>query len=155
MKEPVVIDEVAPVDDAVFAVSDVLELEWFETRKQRFTRATYGGAVLVLQLENQDEWYHGGGLFSDGELIAVLRIKECLTVQFSPLNLTEAADFCYYIGNRHLPVYLGNDKATFIAPYDGKLFEQLDYRYPNRIRLLHDRLVSEKAVRNKMKTITR
>ncbi len=155
MEQPVVIDDLAPVTDTVFALSDVLELEWFETRKRRFTRATLAGVALVLQLKDQNEWYHGEGLFFEGELIAVIRIKTCLTIQFTPLSITETADFCYYIGNRHLPVYLGKDKTTFIAPYDGKLFEQLEYRYPNRIRLLNDRLVAENTIRNEIKNITR
>lgn len=152
MKQSAVIDEVRRMggEEAV-AGSDVLDLEWFEIRKQLLKRETRAAFNLTLRLKDRQEWHHGDGLFCEGRLVAVIQIKPCLTIQFATLNTHEAADFCYYIGNRHLPVYLGKDGATFMAPYDGRLFEQLQYRYPERIRLENQRLLSEDNIREKIK----
>lgn len=151
VKRSVVVDEVRRMGGEAVAESDVLELEWFEIRKQLLKRETRAAFTLTLRLKDQKEWHHGDGLFHNGQLMAVIQIKPCLTIQFNALNTNEAADFCYYIGNRHLPVYLGKDQFTFIAPYDGKLFEQLQYRYPERIRLENHLLLSEDNIREKIK----
>lgn len=144
--QPVVIDEVKAGIDLNSENSDILELEWFENKKQKLTRSTRSGKVLELRLGNLKEWQHGDGLYSNGQFIAIISIKSCLTICFSVENDSEAADFCYFIGNQHLPVFLTSHQL-FAVPYDGRLYEQLSCRYGARIQLNDAQLLSNQSLR--------
>lgn len=144
--QPIVIDEVKTETRLNNSQSDVLELEWFENKKQKLTRATQSGIVLEMRLSHQKEWQHGDGLYSDGKLIATINIKTCLAICFPAKNDAEAADFCYFIGNQHLPVFLTSNQH-FAVPYDGRLYEQLSFRYGMHIQLTDTRLLSTQSLR--------
>lgn len=144
--QPVVIDEVKAKIDLNGQNFDLLELEWFENKKQKLTRTTRSGKVLELRLGNLKEWQHGNGLYSNGQLMATIAIKSCLTICFSTDNDSEAADFCYFIGNQHLPVFLTSPQQ-FTVPYDGRLYEQLSFRYGTRIQLTDAQLLSNQSLR--------
>lgn len=144
--QPVVIDEVKTEIDLYSENADILELEWFENKKQKLTRTTRSGMVLELRLGNLKEWQHGDGLYNNGQLVATIVIKTCLTICFPAENDSEAADFCYFIGNQHLPVFLISHQQ-FAVPYDGRLYEQLSFRYGTRIQLNDTQLLSTKSLR--------
>ena len=143
--QPTVIDEVK-IKDKLNDCPEVLELEWFENKKQKLTRATPSGLALELRLNNRKEWQHGDRLYSNGQLIATISIKTCLTICFSAKNDTEAADFCYFIGNQHLPLFL-MPQQHFAVPYDGRLYEQLSVKYNGRIELADTQLLSCRSLR--------
>ncbi|REC60720.1 urease accessory protein UreE [Chryseobacterium pennae] len=144
--QPVVIDEVKSGLHLNDPASDVLELEWFENKKQKLTRTTRSGLVLELRLGNIKEWHQGDSLYNNGQLIATIHFKTCLTISFPTENEAEAADFCYFIGNQHLPVFLTLNQQ-FAVPYDGRLYEQLFFRYGARIQLTDAQLLSHQSLR--------
>ncbi|MDN3693731.1 urease accessory protein UreE [Chryseobacterium tructae] len=144
--QPVVIDEVKMGIDLNGQHSDILELEWFENKKQKLTRTTRSGLVLELRLGNIKEWQQGTSLYNNGQLIATIAIKTCLTISFLAENDAEAADFCYFIGNQHLPVFITSNQQ-FAVPYDGRLYEQLSLRYGKRIELMDAQLLSHQSLR--------
>ncbi|AZB07740.1 urease accessory protein UreE [Chryseobacterium sp. G0162] len=144
--QPIVIDEIKTGIDLNHQCSDVLELEWFENKKQKLTRTTRSGLVLELRLGNSTEWQQGDGLYHNGQLMATIEIKPCLTISFPAENDAEAADFCYFIGNQHLPVFMTSNQQ-FAVPYDGKLYEQLSFRYSGRIELTDAQLLSHQSLR--------
>ncbi|AZA83201.1 urease accessory protein UreE [Chryseobacterium lactis] len=144
--QPVVIDEVK-TDENRSDCQEVLELEWFENKKQKLTRATSSGLVLELRLPHQQEWQQGDLLYSNGKLVATISIKDCLTICFPAKNDQDAADFCYFIGNQHLPVFLIGIQE-FAVPYDGRLYEQLSLRYNGRIELRDTQLLSTQSLRH-------
>jgi urease accessory protein len=145
--QPVVIDEVKKGEITNDYCPDVLELEWFETQKQKLTRPTTSGLVLELRLPHKKEWQHGDALYYNGQLTAVIAIKTCLVICFPAKDDQEAADFCYFIGNQHLPVFLIS-KQQFAVPYDGRLYEQLSSRYGGRIELTDTQLLSTQSLRH-------
>ena len=144
--QPIVIDEVKPGETPNDSHPDILELEWFENKKQKLTRTTRSGTVLEIRLGNLKEWHQGDQLYSNEKPIAVIHFKTCLTLCFIPKNDTEVADFCYFIGNQHLPVFLTSDQH-FAVPYDGRLYEQLSNRYGKRIELIDAQLLSAQSLR--------
>lgn len=143
---PIVIDQVKAGENLNEPHPDILEIEWFENKKQKLTRTTKSGQILELRLENRKEWNHGDHLYSNDQLIAMVEIKTCLTICFSAKNDTEAADFCYFIGNQHLPIFLIRQQQ-FAVPYDGRLYEQLFARYGTRIELTDNQLLSSQSLR--------
>ncbi|WP_347216545.1 urease accessory protein UreE [Chryseobacterium sp.] len=144
--QPVVIDEVKTGIPLHNPTPDVLELEWFENKKQKLTRAARSGLVLEMRLGNIKEWQQGDRLYNNGQLIATIHFKTCLTISFHAENEAEAADFCYFIGNQHLPVFQTSNQQ-FTVPYDGRLYEQLSFRYGASIQLTDAQLLSHQSLR--------
>lgn len=144
--QPIVIDEVKTRVPLNEGQPDILEIEWFENKKQKLTRTTQSGLILELRLGNLKEWQHGDQLYNNGKLTAIISIKTCPTICFHADNDAEAAHFCYFIGNQHLPVFLTSTQQ-FAVPYDGRLYEQLSFRYGQRIELTDIQLLSTQSLR--------
>lgn len=125
----------AAEQDGHVLTDDVLEIEWFEINKQRIRRKSLQGAFLQLDKNKQQQWRQGDSLWSEGKCIATIRIKPCLTILLHTEDLKIQADFCYYIGNRHLPIYRLLESNGLAVPYDGNLFEQLKAKFQNYITL--------------------
>ena len=148
MQHTIYIDEVRPctlIDDS----SDKFEIEWFETKKHLFQRATVSGTELYLLKENDKEWCNGDQLFSKGEFVARLVIKPTLVIQFTSHNSIDVADFSFFIGNRHLPIYLAGNNV-FVVPYDGKLYEQLLPKFTTQVELVKKQLFSSDLLKKKI-----
>lgn len=125
----------AAEQDRHVLTDDVLEIEWFEINKQRIRRKSLQGAFLQLDKNKQQQWGQGDSLWSEGKCIATIRIKPCLTIVIHTGDLKIQADFCYYIGNRHLPIFRSLENNGLTVPYDGNLFEQLKVKFQNCITL--------------------
>lgn len=149
--ESVYIDAVLPQGEFAQDTVARLQLEWFEVNKKRLTRATTTGQTLVMELERGSEWCSGDGLFHEGKLIATIAIKPTLTICFSPVNTVQAADFSYYLGNRHLPLFMETDRAMYRVPYDGRLYEQLLAKFQSQVQLEDGILLSENLVKRLVK----
>lgn len=149
--ESVYIDAVLPQGAFVLDTVALLQLEWFEVNKKRFTRATTTGQTLLMELEKGREWCFGDGLFHKGKLIATIAIKPTLTICFNPVNTFQAADFSYYLGNRHLPLFMDSNSKRYRVPYDGRLYEQLLAKFQSQIELEDRILLSENLVKRLMK----
>ncbi|MNT27724.1 Urease accessory protein UreE [compost metagenome] len=104
-----------------------------------------------MELEKGREWSSGDGLFHEGKLIATIAIKPTLTICFTPVNAVQAADFCYYLGNRHLPMFMDTDRDMYRVPYDGRLYEQLLAKFQSQVQLEDGILLSENLVKRLMK----
>jgi urease accessory protein len=149
--QPIHIDAVLPRGEFVRDPVAKIQLEWFEVHKKRLTRDTTDGQSVLLQLENGMEWGEGDGLFHTGQLIATVVIKPTLTIGFNPINTVQAADFSYYVGNRHLPLFMETDRQMYRVPYDGRLYEQLLAKFGAQIQLEEGVLLSENLVRQLIK----
>ncbi|MNN77284.1 hypothetical protein D3C81_1937370 [compost metagenome] len=84
-------------------------------------------------------------------MIATIAIKPTLTICFNPVNKVQAADFSYYLGNRHLPLFMETDRAMYRVPYDGRLYEQLLVKFQSQVQLEDGILLSENLVKRLMK----
>ncbi len=59
----------------------------------------------------------------------------------------QLADFGYFIGNRHLPIFNVTDAQSLRLPYDGRLYEQVLAKYGTSIQLEEALLLSENLIR--------
>ncbi|WP_313577955.1 urease accessory protein UreE [Chishuiella sp.] len=140
----IVIDEVKTKVDQTQNDSDLLSIEWFEIRKQKITRKTKTGLTLELRLQNRNEWQNGDRLLFENNEIATVYIKPALCIQFVAESMSDAADFCYFVGNRHLPIYTCHtNQHQLLMPYDGRMYEQLSERFPTKINLIEEQLLNE------------
>jgi len=134
MQQKITIDQVIYQKDPIQGI-DVFEIEWFEIHKQVFHRNTQSGIEIQLIKNQEQEWQQGDVLYHQGTAIAQIKIKPALTILFNSDHVAQVADFCFYIGNRHLPVFVDPISNAFYVPYDGNLYEQLQTKFKNQISL--------------------
>ena len=130
---------------------DQLLMEWFEVNKQRLTRSTLSGKNILMQLKPGTSWHHGDALYAEGELQAVVTIKPVLTIRFDPSDLAQLADFTYFVGNRHLPLFQAEQAQSLRLPYDGRLYEQLMAKYGAATHLEEAVLLADNLIRQQIK----
>lgn len=147
---PVPIDTVVSNYELVDNHIDQVYIEWFEIHKKRLTRQTLSGTNILMQLEQGMEWHHGDALFSNGTLQAIVIIKPTLTIRFNPLDLVQLADFGYFIGNRHLPLFSVEEAESLRMPYDGRLYEQVLAKYGPAVQLEEAVLLSQNLLRQQI-----
>ena len=103
---------------------DPFELEWFETNKRILRKKTRGGIELALRFLNEGKQLKEGDiLFREGNTLVVVQILPCEAIVFSPQSLLEMGTICYEIGNKHLPLFIQEDKI--LVPYEDPLFRWL------------------------------
>lgn len=143
------IEQVLPFEQVQdVLVEDQLDIQWFETSKDYFKRATKQGVTVVLKKQSKRAFYQNDVLLFQGKAIARIAIVPCLCIVFRNSNFMQIADFCYYIGNRHLPVYQHPDqKLTFMVAYDGRLFEQLQAKFGQDLFLEEQILLAQNQVK--------
>lgn len=144
---PVPIDKIVAKHEFALSEVDQVYLEWYEVHKRRLTRNTTGGKTIFMQLEQGAEWRHGDALFHQETLQAILVVKPTLTIRFNPIDLVQLADFGYFIGNRHLPIFNVTNAQSLRLPYDGRLYEQVLAKYGTSIQLEEALLLSENLIR--------
>ncbi|MHC5201281.1 urease accessory protein UreE [Myroides sp. LJL119] len=115
---------------------DIFLIEWFESEKVFFQRHTLQGKEIQLQKSENGHWQSGDLLYANGHLIATIQIKACLCILFEGYNCDELVDFSYYIGNRHLPLYVANNGKGLLVAYDGNLLEQLKNKFEQKVTLV-------------------
>lgn len=155
MSQVIRIDTVKPLQDVEF-VDDTFQIEWFEVNKHLFNRATTKGVELSIEKEPSKQWSHGEVLFSKGVAIASIEIKKSLVICLPSVLKLDVADFCYYIGNRHLPIFVCSHSQQLLVPYDGNLYEQLVAKFSTKITLSEERLFMSdmiKKVNNQKYTV--
>ncbi|MFY0255665.1 urease accessory protein UreE [Chitinophaga sp. 30R24] len=105
-------------------VTDLLQLEWFETTRRIQRKRTVGGRDISLKFtkEGQQLQQHDI-LYQDDELMVVVDLLPCDAIVISPRNMYEMAKVCYEIGNKHLPLFL--EKEQLLIPADEPLFRWL------------------------------
>lgn len=133
--EPIIVHPVAAANGNFQDITDVLVMEWFEYKKVKFVRKSTSGVPLLLQLSRGQTWHHGDLLFAGKRLMAKIQFKNSPVISFSAKDWKTATDFCYFIGNRHLPVFCTCADLCFQVPYDGNLYDALLVKFNGRIQL--------------------
>lgn len=146
---PIQIDQVVPDYTGDMTTIDHVQLEWFEVNNRRLTRDTINGKRILMLLDEGFKWNHGDALYSKGELVAVLVIKPSLAIRFDPNDMVQMADFCYYVGNRHLPILAVEGSDSIHVPYDGSIYEQVLAKFGTCVKLEDARLLSKNLLRVK------
>lgn len=64
----------------------------------------------------------------EGDTVYAVRIPPCeiLIVRIDPRHPKMTAKVCYEIGNRHAPLFWGNEEGTFITPYNEPMRAMLE-----------------------------
>ncbi|CAD0220234.1 urease accessory protein UreE [Chryseobacterium sp. JV274] len=104
---------------------DYLDLEWFETTKRIQRKKTRQGTDVAIKFLREGQRLREGDiLFEDAEKIIAVNVLETEAIVMSPASLLKMGTVCYEIGNKHIPLFIQNDKV--LLPFEMPMFRWLE-----------------------------
>lgn len=104
---------------------DYLDLEWFETTKRIQRKKTRLGTDIAIKFLREGQRLREGDiLFEDEENIIAVNVLETEAIVMSPDSLLEMGTVCYEIGNKHIPLFIQEDKV--LLPFEMPMFRWLE-----------------------------
>lgn len=142
----IVVDTVKAFDPSLDESSDFLDIEWFEVNKSLINRQTVQGVLLQISKDSRQKWADGDTLWANEQYLASIRIKPCLAIKIRCGTARQVSDFCFYIGNRHLPLFVDPLDQSLVVPYDGHLYDQLKGKFQADLELFTTKLLIRNAL---------
>lgn len=106
---------------------DVLEIEWYETRKGIIRRRSLKGRDLALRRSDRTPLTDGQVIWQDEQAFVAVDIRPCECLVIRPRNMQEMGQVCFEIGNMHLPISI-DDACRVSVAYDSPLHTFLQRR---------------------------
>jgi urease accessory protein len=119
---------------------DRLPLEWYECTKKIQRKKTGSGVDLAIKLLKEGQRLHQDDiLFINDDRAILVEILPTDAIVITPVDIYEMGRICYEIGNKHLPLFIQDNKV--MIPYEEPIFNWLkagnyDIRIKN-VRLLN------------------
>lgn len=104
---------------------DYLDLEWFESTKRIQRKKTRQGEDIASKFLREGQRLREGDiLFENEKKIIVVNILETETIVISPSSMLEMGTVCYEIGNKHIPLFIQENKV--LLPFEMPMFRWLE-----------------------------
>ncbi|HSB91697.1 MAG TPA: urease accessory protein UreE [Flavitalea sp.] len=119
---------------------DRLPLEWYEcTKKVQRKKSGSGVEISIRMLKEGQRLKQDDILFINDDRALVVEILPTDAIVITPVDILEMGRVCYEIGNKHLPLFIQDNKV--MIPYEEPIFNWLkagnyDVRIKN-VRLLN------------------
>ena len=109
---------------------EYVEIEWHEAFKKIHKKTTDTGREVGIRMDDSvltEGLYEGKVIYMDDGLVIAVHTPPCevIRVTVKPDHRFMAAKVCYEIGNRHAPLFYGEDEYTFITPYNEPMLQML------------------------------
>lgn len=119
------IDEI----DASGKVVEYVDIEWHEAFKKIHRKVTDQGRDVGIRMGDEvlsRGLFRGDVIYMDDGLLIVVNTPPCevIEISFTPGHEMMAAKACYEIGNRHAPLFWGENN-TYITIYDEPMMVML------------------------------
>ncbi|AWW28660.1 urease accessory protein UreE [Echinicola strongylocentroti] len=119
---------------------DELPLEWFETPKRIMRKRSRGDQEVVMKfLREGNRLQEGDIVYEDAHKVIVIAVNPCDAIEITPRSLYEMGTVCYEIGNKHLPLFIQDDKV--LVPYE-KPLERLLLATGYQVTKVHCKLLN-------------
>ncbi|QNK64030.1 urease accessory protein UreE [Pedobacter sp. PAMC26386] len=104
---------------------DLLELEWYETTKRIQRKKTKSGMEIAIRFVREGQRLRQDDiLYIDTEKVVLIDIIPCETIVLCPETLLEMGTVCYEIGNKHMPLFIQDNKV--MMPFEMPMFRWLE-----------------------------
>ena len=102
---------------------EYVDIEWDEAFKKIHRKVTDTGREVGIRMDDSIRTrglFEGDVIYMDDDLVISVHTPPCEVI-----HITVSADHafmipkvCYEIGNRHAPLFYGEDSYTFLTPYN-------------------------------------
>ena len=99
---------------------EYVDIDWDDAFKKIHKKTTDAGTELGIRMDDSvltRGLQEGDILFEDADRVIAVRI-EVIRIRVAPDHSFMTAKVCYKIGNRHAPLFYGEDAYSFITPYN-------------------------------------
>ncbi|MDR2229454.1 MAG: urease accessory protein UreE [Flavobacteriaceae bacterium] len=104
---------------------DYLDLEWFETTKRIQRKKTRQGVDVAIKFLREGQRLREGDiLYEDSEKAIVVNVLETEAIVITPTSMLEMGTVCYEIGNKHIPLFIQEDKV--LLPFEMPMYRWLE-----------------------------
>lgn len=109
---------------------EYVDMDWDEAFKKIHKKITDAGTEVGIRMDDSiltRGLQEGDILCEDDARIIAVRILPCevIRVTVAPDHRFMTAKVCYEIGNRHAPLFYGEEEDTFITPYNEPMLQML------------------------------
>lgn len=132
---------------------DFVTIDWYDTRKRIHRMNSESGRDVKIRLndETRERGLRDGDILSmdeaTGEILYVkIPAEEVIVADIERIGMLTKV--CYEIGNRHSPLYYGDNDRQLLIPHDGPMFEMLE-KLGAKPRIEKRTLKEEKAISSK------
>jgi len=108
-------------DDTGNKTVETISYEWFEANNKVLKKKSSGKTDIGLRLK--EPLFDGALLYEDENKIICLELLPCEVTKIQVSSAKEMGRICFELGNRHLPVSIGDTAIS--TPYDKPTFEYL------------------------------
>ncbi len=110
---------------------EYVEIEWHEAFKRIHKKVTSTGREVGIRLDDSvlsRGLYEGDVVYTDDKLVIAVHTPPCEVIKIAvrPDHAFMVAKTCYEIGNRHAPLFYGDDAYSFITPYNEPMLIMLN-----------------------------
>ncbi|WP_407534575.1 urease accessory protein UreE [Elizabethkingia miricola] len=106
-------------------IIDYLDLEWFETTKRIQRKKTRQGVDIAIKFLREGQRLREGDiLYEDGKKAIVVNVLETEAIVITPTSMLEMGTVCYEIGNKHIPLFIQEDKV--LLPFEMPMYRWLE-----------------------------
>lgn len=111
---------------------DYVDIDWDDAFKKIHRKITSQGRDVGIRMDDTvltRGLTEGDVLYADDNLIIAVHTPPCdmIRITVSPTHREKVAKTCYEIGNRHAPLFAGEDALTFLTPYNEPMLHMLSY----------------------------
>lgn len=108
---------------------EYVDIEWHEAFKKIHRKTTDQGTDVGIRMDDSvltKGLFQGDVIFADEEVVVVVNTPPCEVIEISltPGHEKYAAKVCYEIGNRHAPLFWGED-GKYITIFDEPMMAML------------------------------
>lgn len=104
---------------------DYLDLEWFESTKRIQRKKTRQGEDIAIKFLREGQRLREGDiLYESEEKLIVVNILETEAIVISPDSMLEMGTVCYEIGNKHIPLFIQENKV--LLPFEMPMYRWLE-----------------------------
>jgi urease accessory protein len=110
---------------------DYVDFQWDEAFKKLHRKVSRGGVDVGV---NMDDTVLTRGLLQDdvlaieGDTVIAVNVEEAeaIKITVNEGDVATVAKVCYEIGNRHAPLFRGENEWTFLTPFNGPMLTMID-----------------------------
>ncbi len=109
---------------------EYVDIEWHEAFKKIHQKETASGREVGIRLDDSvltRGLFQDDVIYCDDTLVIAVNTPPCevILVSFEPGHEKMAVKACYEIGNRHAPLFWGDEENTYITIYNEPMLQML------------------------------